>query len=131
MAGPYRKPDRKLPERRTLRIMTYNIHSCIGMDGKISPERTALKFSSSIPTWDLGQKNAGYRLRRYLETTGCPIQIVAGRSFWVEISTHFPFPMYAAGSAAVSTMHRWSLAIIVQEIPYLGAIRWPASITYL
>lgn len=29
------------PNRLSLRIMTYNIHSCIGMDGKISPERIA------------------------------------------------------------------------------------------
>ena len=26
---------------RTLRVMTYNVHSCIGMDGKLSPERIA------------------------------------------------------------------------------------------
>jgi endonuclease/exonuclease/phosphatase family metal-dependent hydrolase len=28
-------------ETRTIRIMTYNVHSCIGMDGKITPERIA------------------------------------------------------------------------------------------
>lgn len=28
-------------ERRTIRIMTYNVHSCIGMDGKVSPRRIA------------------------------------------------------------------------------------------
>jgi endonuclease/exonuclease/phosphatase family metal-dependent hydrolase len=33
-----RKPH---PNRLSLRIMTYNTHSCIGMDGKISPERIA------------------------------------------------------------------------------------------
>lgn len=29
------------PEDGTLRVMTYNVHSCIGMDGKLSPERIA------------------------------------------------------------------------------------------
>jgi len=33
------EPYRKATDPRTVRIMTYNIHSCIGMDGKISPER--------------------------------------------------------------------------------------------
>lgn len=28
-------------KNRTLRVMTYNVHSCIGTDGKISPERVA------------------------------------------------------------------------------------------
>jgi endonuclease/exonuclease/phosphatase family metal-dependent hydrolase/glycosyltransferase involved in cell wall biosynthesis len=41
-----RKPAAALAPRdfqkdRTLRIMTYNVHSCAGMDGKISPERIA------------------------------------------------------------------------------------------
>ncbi|MBW2664160.1 MAG: alkaline phosphatase family protein [Deltaproteobacteria bacterium] len=35
------KPYRKAIVPRILRIMTYNIHSCIGMDGKISAERIA------------------------------------------------------------------------------------------
>lgn len=29
---------------QTLRIMTYNVHSCIGMDGKLAPERIAHMF---------------------------------------------------------------------------------------
>lgn len=28
-------------KQKSLRIMTYNVHSCIGMDGKVSPERIA------------------------------------------------------------------------------------------
>ncbi len=37
-ATPKAKPR---PRQDTLRIMTYNVHSCIGMDGKLSPERIA------------------------------------------------------------------------------------------
>ena len=38
---PYWKATAPRTDHRILRIMTYNIHSCIGMDGKISPERIA------------------------------------------------------------------------------------------
>ncbi len=33
----------------TLRIMTYNVHSCIGMDGKLSPERIARVIARYAP----------------------------------------------------------------------------------
>ncbi len=42
----------KAPRRdtaRTLRIMTYNVHSCIGMDGKLSPERIARVIARCAP----------------------------------------------------------------------------------
>jgi len=35
------RPSKGFVNSRTLRVMTYNVHSCIGMDGKISPERIA------------------------------------------------------------------------------------------
>lgn len=44
-----RRADRKLTERQTLRLMTYNTHSCIGMDGKISPQRTARIIAQYAP----------------------------------------------------------------------------------
>jgi len=34
---------------RTLRVMTYNVHSCIGMDGKLSPERIARVIARGAP----------------------------------------------------------------------------------
>ncbi len=40
---------RPIREPGTLRIMTYNIHSCIGMDGKISPERIARLIGQHDP----------------------------------------------------------------------------------
>jgi endonuclease/exonuclease/phosphatase family metal-dependent hydrolase len=43
------RTDRKLTQRQTLRIMTYNIHSCIGMDGKISPQRIARVIAQHAP----------------------------------------------------------------------------------
>lgn len=35
--------------RREIRIITYNVHGCIGMDGKISPERTARAIAQYCP----------------------------------------------------------------------------------
>jgi len=32
-----------------LRVMTYNIHSCVGMDKKVNPERIAGIISDSVP----------------------------------------------------------------------------------
>ena len=34
---------------RTLRILTYNVHSCVGLDGKISPERIARVIARHEP----------------------------------------------------------------------------------
>ncbi|MFP4417185.1 MAG: endonuclease/exonuclease/phosphatase family protein [Chitinispirillaceae bacterium] len=34
---------------RTLRIMTYNVHSCLGMDGRLSPERIARVIAAYDP----------------------------------------------------------------------------------
>lgn len=45
----YAEPDRKIAERQTLRIMTYNTHSCIGMDGKLSPRRIARVIARHAP----------------------------------------------------------------------------------
>jgi endonuclease/exonuclease/phosphatase family metal-dependent hydrolase len=35
--------------RDTLRLMTYNVHSCLGMDGKLSPERIARVIARHTP----------------------------------------------------------------------------------
>ncbi len=36
-------------EEKILRIMTYNVHSCIGMDGKVSPQRIARVIARQNP----------------------------------------------------------------------------------
>lgn len=43
------RADQNTSESRPLRIMTYNIHSGIGMDGKISPERIARVIAQYDP----------------------------------------------------------------------------------
>ncbi len=46
---PYRKAADPRNDHRTVRIMTYNIHSCIGMDGKISHKRIARVIAQYCP----------------------------------------------------------------------------------
>jgi len=44
--GRRRQKNRK---QKLLRVMTYNVHSCIGMDGKLSPERIARVIAQYDP----------------------------------------------------------------------------------
>ncbi len=43
------EPPRPLVVRETLRVMTYNIHSCVGMDGKTAPRRIAQVIAQQNP----------------------------------------------------------------------------------
>jgi len=80
------KPGRVIPARvrdldripGTLRVMTYNVHSCIGMDGKISAERIARSIGRHAPDIvalqevDMHQPRTGridqpHSIARYLE----------------------------------------------------------------
>lgn len=47
--GPLMKSRRKRHEGRLLRMMTYNVHSCIGMDGRLSPQRIARVIADYSP----------------------------------------------------------------------------------
>jgi endonuclease/exonuclease/phosphatase family metal-dependent hydrolase len=55
------------PEREpgTLRVMTYNVHGCLGMDGKLSPERIARMIALADPDvvalqeLDVGRRRSG------------------------------------------------------------------------
>ncbi len=54
-----------VPVPGTVRIMTYNVHSCVGMDGKISPQRIARVIARHEPDivalqeLDMGRKRTG------------------------------------------------------------------------
>jgi len=43
------EPRSPVVESRTLRLMTYNVHSCVGMDGKLSPDRVARIIARHAP----------------------------------------------------------------------------------
>jgi hypothetical protein len=44
-----RRSSRPVKRRNTLRIMTYNVHSCVGMDGRLSTSRIARIISQCRP----------------------------------------------------------------------------------
>jgi endonuclease/exonuclease/phosphatase family metal-dependent hydrolase len=44
-----KKTKRVSPEKDTLRIMTYNVHGCVGVDGGLSPSRIAKVISQYQP----------------------------------------------------------------------------------
>ncbi len=63
---------------RGLRLMTYNVHGCVGMDGKLSPERIARVVAEHAPDvvavqeLDVGRSRSGWidqaqAIARYLE----------------------------------------------------------------
>ena len=43
------RPVRPVVRRNTLRVMTYNVHSCVGMDGKLSTSRIARVIAQCKP----------------------------------------------------------------------------------
>lgn len=53
-------------EGRRLRLMTYNVHGCVGMDGKMSPERIARVIADHAPDvvalqeLDVGRSRSGW-----------------------------------------------------------------------
>lgn len=50
-------------ERKTIRVMTYNIHSCIGLDGRVRPERVARVINQYDPDIIAVQEVDCHRLR--------------------------------------------------------------------
>ncbi len=46
---PSKKMTRLRRSRQMLRVMTYNVHSCVGMDGKLAPERIARVIAQHAP----------------------------------------------------------------------------------
>jgi endonuclease/exonuclease/phosphatase family metal-dependent hydrolase len=64
-------------ERRSLRILTYNVHSCVGLDGKLSPRRIARVIARHDPDvvalqevdvgrWRTGNDDQAKRIAEYL-----------------------------------------------------------------
>ncbi|HVJ44759.1 MAG TPA: endonuclease/exonuclease/phosphatase family protein [Luteolibacter sp.] len=60
---PFPKIRSTRPINRTLRVMTYNIHSCVGIDGKLRPERIARVINRLQPDIIAVQEVDAHRLR--------------------------------------------------------------------
>jgi len=94
----------------TLRIMTYNVHSCVGMDGKLNPERIARVIARCNPDvvalqeLDVGRARSGgvdqaHLIARYLEMDFHfhPSMHIEGERYGDAILTHLPMHLAQAG----------------------------------
>ncbi len=104
------EPLLKDHERRTLRVMTYNVHSCIGMDGKLSPKRIARLIALHDPDivclqeLDVGRARTGgvdqaLRIAEYLEMDFHfhPSIHMEEERYGDAILTHLPVRLVKAG----------------------------------
>lgn len=94
----------------TLRIMTYNVHSCIGMDGKLAPERIARVIARANPDvvalqeLDVGRARTesidqAHRIAHYLEMDFHfhPAMHIEEERYGDAILTHLPMRLIKAG----------------------------------
>ncbi|MCE5231399.1 endonuclease/exonuclease/phosphatase family protein [bacterium] len=106
---PRHKPPRtRLPD--TLRVMTYNIHSCIGMDGKIAPERVARILGQFQPDVvalqevDVGRRRTGFidqaeLIAHLLEMNFAfhPALTIEEEQYGIAVLSRFPMKLLKAG----------------------------------
>ena len=104
--------SRRVRERKeTVRIMTYNVHSCIGMDGKLSPERIARVIARydadiiALQELDVGRLRTGsvdqaHLIARYLEMDFHfhPAMHLEEERYGDAILTHLPLRVVKAGA---------------------------------
>lgn len=95
---------------QTLRVMTYNVHSCIGMDGKLAPERIARVIARYAPDivalqeLDVGRARTegadqAHLIARYLEMDFHfhPALHLEEERYGDAILTHLPMRLVKAG----------------------------------
>ena len=95
----------------TLRVMTYNVHSCIGMDGKLAPERIARVIARYAPDvvalqeLDVGRARTegmdqAHLIARYLEMDFHfhPAMYIEEERYGDAILTHLPMRLVKAGT---------------------------------
>lgn len=108
--APARAPRGAGAQRETVRIMTYNVHSCIGMDGKLSPERVARVIARYAPDvvalqeLDVGRSRTegmdqAHLIARYLEMDFHfhPVMHIEEERYGDAILTHLPMHLVKAG----------------------------------
>jgi endonuclease/exonuclease/phosphatase family metal-dependent hydrolase len=102
--------ERGAASRSALRIMTYNVHNCVGMDGKHSPERIARVIARCGPDivalqeLDVGRARTGGTdqaqvIARFLEMDFHfhPAIHIEGERYGDAILTHLPMRLVKAG----------------------------------
>ncbi len=93
-----------------VRVLTYNIHACVGMDGELAPERIARVLSQTgadvicLQEIDVNRKRSGHRdqARQIAELLKMdfhfhPAWHIEGERFGNAILTHLPLQLVRAG----------------------------------
>ena len=107
--------------RETLRVMTYNVHGCVGMDGKLAPERIARIIAQHAPDvvalqeLDVGRKRsngvdqaaviAGHL---EMELAFHPAMHIEEERYGDAILTHLPMRLVKAGPLPIPRS-RWPI----------------------
>jgi len=104
------RPVRQTIAGKRLRVLTYNVHSCIGMDGKISPERIARVIARNAPDIvalqeiDVGKERTGsidqaHIIAKQLQMDFHfhPTVRVAEEQYGDAILTHLPMRLVKSG----------------------------------
>ena len=92
-----------------VRVLTYNIHACVGMDGELAPERIARVLSQTgadvicLQELDVNRKRSGHQdqARQIAESLDMnfhfhPAWHIEGERFGNAILTHFPLQLVRA-----------------------------------
>ena len=107
---PARKPFSEISPVEKLRVMTYNVHSCIGMDGKISPHRIARVIALNHPDIvalqeiDLGRvRSRGHDQAKmiaeemHMHVAFCPTVTRGNELYGHALLSRFPIEVCCAG----------------------------------
>ncbi len=99
-----------------IRVITYNVHSCVGTDGKISPERVARAIGRHEPDivalqeLDMGRKRTGqvdqtHLIAKELEMAYHfhPLVVVGQEQYGIALLSRFPMELVRAGRFPVKT----------------------------
>jgi endonuclease/exonuclease/phosphatase family metal-dependent hydrolase len=110
--APRRRAARHGPaDNRVLRVMTYNVHSCVGMDGKLDAQRIARVIARARPDvvalqeLDVGRARTGsmdqaHRIAHHLEMEFHfhPAMHLEEERYGDAILTHLPMRLVKAGA---------------------------------
>ncbi len=116
---PVKPKVRVKPVENTLRIMSYNVHGCLGMDGAVSPERIARVIARHHPdVVALQELDYGRRRSKGVDQTS---KIAA----YLEMSYHFhPVIFHQEGSYGNAILSRYPLNVVKMiELPRQESIK--------
>lgn len=119
--GPLRRrPIQGLHPSRPLRVMTYNVHRCIGLDGKVAPERIARIIARHEPDIiALQELDVGWQRTHRIDQAERIARLL-------RMSYHFhPVIDLARGQYGNAILSRHPMCLMqAEQLPQLGNLRY-------